>query len=77
MAVATINRLGQVHAFRNGSRPMWITKAYNGIIATSTSDIVTRSGFEYALHEKSIPGVDYNLSLGTKKVIVKDMEDLQ
>jgi len=77
MAVATINRLGQVHAFRNGKRPMWITKAYNGIIATSTSDIVTRSGFEYTLHEKSIPGVDYNLSMGTEEVIVKNMEDLQ
>jgi|TARA_B110000285_G_scaffold55990_1_gene63709 glutamine phosphoribosylpyrophosphate amidotransferase len=77
MAVATIDKRGMVHAFRNGSRPMWLTKTYNGIIATSTSDIITRSGFEYSSHFKSIPGVDYNLSMASKEVIVKNMEDLQ
>ena len=77
MAVATLNRLGHIHAFRNGSRPMWLTKTYNGMIASSTSDIITRSGLEYVDHYKSLAGVDYDLTNDADKVIVKDMEDLQ
>ena len=77
MAVASINHLGQVHSFRNGKRPMWITETYNGMIASSTSDIIVRSGLEYTEHYKSVPGVDYNLTAETKLTIVKDMEDLQ
>ncbi len=77
MAVVTLSKIGQVKAFRNGLRPLWITVAYNGTIATSTSDIVERSGFEYKHHSKTIPGVEYNLSNGSVVSIVKDMEDLQ
>tara|TARA_B110000285_G_C15137569_1_gene628186 strand:- start:926 stop:1657 length:732 start_codon:yes stop_codon:yes gene_type:complete len=77
LAVASINHLGNVRAFRNGSRPMWLTQTYNGMIATSTSDIITRSGLEYSEHFKSIPGVDYDLTNASSKIIVKNMEDLQ
>lgn len=77
MAVASINHLGHVHAFRNGGRPMWLTKTYNGMIATSTSDIITRSGLEYVDHYKSLAGVDYDLTNDADEVIVSDMEDLQ
>lgn len=77
MSVAYINRIGQVHAFRNGSRPMWITNTYNGSIATSTSDIITRSGLEHQEHFKSSAGVDYDLTNDSSKTIVADMEDLQ
>jgi len=78
MAVATINKRGTVTAFRNGRRPLWITSLYNGYIATSTEDIVYRSGIEYStMPDKAVPGVEYNLTHNSVDVIVEDMEDIQ
>ena len=78
MAVVTINRLGHIHAYRNGKRPLWLTKTYNGWIVTSTKDIVSRAEVEYSMMpDKSIPGIDYNLTTDSINIIVKDMDDLQ
>ena len=78
MAVVTIDHLGHVHAYRNGKRPLWLTKTYNGWIATSTEDIVHRAKVEYSsVPDKAIPGFDYNLTTNSLDIIVKDMGDLQ
>ena len=77
MAVATLSYKGHVRAFRNGKRPMWITNLYNGNIVTSTRDIVERAGVDYSAQIKAVAGVDYNLTLNKKTVVVVDMEDLQ
>ena len=77
MAVATLSHRGHVRCFRNGKRPMWLTKLYNGAIATSTQDIVERAGVEYIAQSKATAGVDYNLTTDQMEFVVKDMEDLQ
>jgi len=77
MAVCTINHLGHVRAFRNGKRPLWISRLYNGFIATSTKDVIERSKIEVNSIMKTEPGVDYNLTTDSNDIIVKDMEDLQ
>ena len=40
-------------------------------------DIVERAGVDYSAQIKAVAGVDYNLTLNKKTVVVKDMEDLQ
>lgn len=77
MSVATLDKLGNVRVFRNGKRPLWISRLYNGFIATSTKDIIERSNVEVYSTEKTTPGVEYNLSVDSSRVIIKNMNDLQ
>ena len=77
MAVATLSYKGHVRVFRNGKRPLWLTKVYNGSIATSTQDIVERAGVEHIVQSKATAGVDYNLTTNQHTFVVEDMEDLQ
>jgi predicted glutamine amidotransferase len=77
MAVAYLNHKGILKVFRNGSRPLWITRLYNGFIATSTEDIIKRSSVEYSHIFRTSPGVEYNLTSDTNEIIIKNMKDLQ
>lgn len=77
MAVCTLNNRGHVRVFRNGKRPLWVARLYNGFISASTQDIIHRSKIETNSVIKTKPGVDYNLTTDSNDVIVKDMEDLQ
>jgi glutamine phosphoribosylpyrophosphate amidotransferase len=44
MAVCVLGNTGQLCAFRNHERPLWISELENGYIFTSTKDIALRSG---------------------------------
>jgi glutamine phosphoribosylpyrophosphate amidotransferase len=46
MAVCVVGKTGQLCAFRNHERPLWISRLDNGYIFTSTKDIAIRSGLK-------------------------------
>ena len=46
MAVCVVGDTGQLCAFRNHERPLWISRLDNGYIFTSTKDIAIRSGLK-------------------------------
>lgn len=80
-AVVGVGCNGDLFAWRNQSRPLWVSREDNYTIFTSTRDIAVRSGLTNT--EKCDMLVEYRLSSSTrvleKKVIVDDstIEDLQ
>ena len=50
IAYVSLNSAGQMHAYRNGKRPLHISMADNGFLVTSTEDIAKRAGVEVSVN---------------------------
>ena len=81
MAVVALSK-GKLHAFRNHERPLWVANRKNGVVFSSTQNILKRSGI-YEGVSQCEPLVEY--SFGPAQVELKvdrtyfdpNMKDLQ
>jgi len=76
VAAVWMDNKGELLAFRNGKRPLYISEYQGATIVTSTRDIARRSGIEgsYLIE----PGLFFNLKSKTVKVTKERLrEDLQ
>lgn len=80
MAVCTLSVDKEITAFRNESRPLYLSKLKKGVIFTSTRDIAKRSGLKVETEKLDMYSVyRYNNELfqDNKFVGIYDVEDMQ